>query len=89
MTPPTPEMVTVEIVVTERVYYNKLIDMPKSEFEHLQKDLTSKTCKSESAKQKINDLINRHDDWIDAEDVYIDTFEVYRTDEEKVNDLPF
>lgn len=82
-------IVLVEIQITERVTYNKILLMSKSKFEQLEKDLCSNTHASESAKQKIDDIISRNDDWFDAEDVYIDKFEIYRTPEFKSEELSF
>lgn len=82
-------IVLVEIQITERVTYNKTLLMSKSKFDELKKDLDSKTCASASAKEKIEKLINRVSDLVDDEDMYLDTFEIYRTPEFKSEELPF
>lgn len=82
-------IVLVEIQITERVTYKKTLLMSKSKFDELKKDLDSKTCASVIAKEEIDKLICRINDLVDADDMYLDRFEIYRTPEEISDDLPF
>lgn len=70
-----PEMVTVRIHATERVHYEKEVQMPRAEFERLDSELDDAGVDEEPAERIIDRYINRSADWLDYGDYEIDTFE--------------
>lgn len=92
MTTPTTETVKVKINVSERVTYQCTKEMPRAEFERLDKLLDDDDWfTSESARDEVMGYINKNNDWIDSTDIEVDEFNpVNQVIETTIdNELPF
>ena len=75
MTTPTTETVKVTINVSERVTYQCTKEMPRAEFERLDKLLDDDDWfTSESARDEVMGYINKNNDWTESTDIEVDEF---------------
>lgn len=70
-------MVTVEIQITERVTYNKYIEMPKEKYAELNNKLQNfNGPELRQLEEYIGMFCDRQDDYYDAEDLEIEKFRI-------------
>lgn len=73
---PTVEMVTVELQTTATAVYNRIFEMPRSEFEKLSTQLENNESGIE---EKLHGLYIRGDqDWMDERDVDVDHLNLFK-----------
>lgn len=92
MTTPTTETVKVTIHISERVTYHCTKEIPRAEFERLDKLLDDDDWFTrESARDEVMGYINKNNDWIDSTDIQVDEFNpVNQLIETTIDDeLPF
>jgi hypothetical protein len=76
------EQVTVEVTITERVTYTARVKMPREKFEAMDKGLSLKDrSERRRAEETVGDLCDRQSDWLDADDLEIESFGIVADDE--------
>jgi hypothetical protein len=68
------DIVKVDIVVTEKVTYRKTVEIPREEFERLDKELNWNHPNCQQALKKVEAWIDREDDWSDSDDLEVEDF---------------
>lgn len=76
------EQVTVEVTITERVKYTTRVKMPREKFEALDNGLSAEDRSDRRrAEERVGDLCDRQSDWLDADDLEIESFGIVADDE--------
>ena len=74
--------VTVEVTITERVWYSTRVKMPREKFEELDKELDEARGQAlRRVEERIADFCDRQSDWQDADDIEVEEFVVVPDDE--------
>jgi len=70
------ELVRVKVAVSERVYYEREVEMPRAEYERISKGLDSlRGGELHRLEEQIGEMVDRSEDAQDADDLEIDSFE--------------
>jgi len=71
------EEVTVQVTITERVWYSALVKMPRAQFDELETSLEEESgYELRRVEERIGEYCDRQSDWQDADDLEIEEFRV-------------